>query len=45
MMQAIINVIGDLPEEYYVIAWSISAAFLYTFVLQFLDFIKSVINK
>lgn len=45
MMAAIISVIGELPEEYHVIAWCISAAFLYTFALQLLDFIKAVINK
>ena len=45
MMQALISVIGDLPEEFYIVGWVISAAFAYTFALQLLDFVKAVINK
>lgn len=45
MMDLIINFIGPLPEEFYIVGWIICACFGYTFVLQILDFIKAVINK
>lgn len=45
MIDAISTVIGELPEEFYIVGWVVACAFLYTFVLQLLDFIKAVINK
>lgn len=45
MMNALITLIGDLPREFYIVGWIVSAAFAYTFTLQLLDFVKAVINK
>lgn len=45
MIDMISDIVGDLPPEFYPIGWIIAAAFLYTFTLQLLDFVKAVINK
>lgn len=45
MIDALSSVIGELPQEYYIVGWMVSAAFVYTFALQLLDFVKAVINK
>lgn len=45
MIEALTSLIGELPQEYYIVGWIISAAFAYTFALQLLDFMKAVINK